>query len=201
MPLRKGKSRHAISENIRQLIHEGYPANQAAAIAYRVAGKSRPRHARRSDVVPLEDTLTDDFFITPGDARRAIQQVIAAARSMNTDMLKAGDTIPPAEMDAWVEWYTQFRAQAAKLTDSFFDWRLLDSKGALEWAESHASDLGEWRRRYEHFAGQKPVAGAVRRADTLPGSGAFGDAAGLIRGIALLGGVALMARIYRDITS
>ena len=34
MPLRRGSSRDVISTNIRQLISEGYPPDQAAAIAY-----------------------------------------------------------------------------------------------------------------------------------------------------------------------
>ena len=34
MPLRRGKSRETISKNIKQLIHEGYEPDQAAAIAY-----------------------------------------------------------------------------------------------------------------------------------------------------------------------
>ena len=34
MPLKKGRSKDTISKNIRQLIHEGYDPEQAAAIAY-----------------------------------------------------------------------------------------------------------------------------------------------------------------------
>ena len=34
MPLRSGSSQETISENIAQLIREGYPQEQAAAIAY-----------------------------------------------------------------------------------------------------------------------------------------------------------------------
>ena len=40
MPLRKGKSQAILSANIRQLVHEGYPVKQAAAIAYKTAGLS-----------------------------------------------------------------------------------------------------------------------------------------------------------------
>lgn len=40
MPLVKGNSRKAISENIRRLIHEGYPQKQAIAIAYSVARRT-----------------------------------------------------------------------------------------------------------------------------------------------------------------
>jgi len=41
MPLRKGSSQDVISSNIGVLIREGRPKNQAIAIAYRKAGKSR----------------------------------------------------------------------------------------------------------------------------------------------------------------
>ena len=42
-PLRKGKSKAVISENIRTEIAHGKPVKQAAAIAYSVAGKSRKK--------------------------------------------------------------------------------------------------------------------------------------------------------------
>jgi hypothetical protein len=45
MPLVKGKSRAAISQNIRTEIEHGKPQKQAVAIAYRVAGK--PKRAGR----------------------------------------------------------------------------------------------------------------------------------------------------------
>jgi hypothetical protein len=40
-PLSDGKSQKTISKNIRTLVKEGYPVKQAAAIAYKKAGKSR----------------------------------------------------------------------------------------------------------------------------------------------------------------
>lgn len=47
MPLKRGSSQATISKNIAQLIEEGYPRNQAVAIAYRKAGKSRSKTRRK----------------------------------------------------------------------------------------------------------------------------------------------------------
>jgi hypothetical protein len=41
MPLKKGSSKKTISRNIKTEIKAGKPPKQAAAIAYRIAGKSR----------------------------------------------------------------------------------------------------------------------------------------------------------------
>ena len=43
MPLKSGKSKKVISENIRTEMHHGKPQKQAIAIAMRKAGKSRKR--------------------------------------------------------------------------------------------------------------------------------------------------------------
>lgn len=43
MPLRKGRSKAAVSANISTLRHEGYPQKQAIAIAMSKAGKSKKR--------------------------------------------------------------------------------------------------------------------------------------------------------------
>lgn len=43
MPLKRGRSKQTIAENIRKLISEGYAPKQAAAIAY---GEARKRKAR-----------------------------------------------------------------------------------------------------------------------------------------------------------
>lgn len=40
MPLFKGTSQSVISENIREMRNAGHPEDQAAAAAYRMAGKS-----------------------------------------------------------------------------------------------------------------------------------------------------------------
>lgn len=43
MPLVKGKSKKAISENIKREMHAGKPQKQAIAIAMSVAGKGKPK--------------------------------------------------------------------------------------------------------------------------------------------------------------
>lgn len=53
MPLKHGKSKAAMSSNIRRLVHEGYPQKQAVAIAYSEAGKSRKK--KRGFSMPRRD--------------------------------------------------------------------------------------------------------------------------------------------------
>lgn len=43
MPLRKGSSKKTISSNIKELVKSGRPVKQAAAIAYKTAGKSKKK--------------------------------------------------------------------------------------------------------------------------------------------------------------
>jgi hypothetical protein len=47
MPLKKGKSRKVISENIREAVQSGRPKKQAIAMALRSAGKARPRPQKK----------------------------------------------------------------------------------------------------------------------------------------------------------
>lgn len=45
MPLKKGKSKEAVSANIKELMSTGRPQKQAVAIAMKKAGKSKPSKA------------------------------------------------------------------------------------------------------------------------------------------------------------
>jgi len=47
MPLKKGGSKRTIQENIKKLISEGHSPNQASAIAYNVAGKSKKKRSTK----------------------------------------------------------------------------------------------------------------------------------------------------------
>lgn len=59
MPLKKGRSKKAVSSNISELVHSGRPQNQAVAIAMKKAGKSR----KKTDATELSSgSMVDNRF-------------------------------------------------------------------------------------------------------------------------------------------
>ena len=52
MPLQPGKSKKTIQQNIREMIAAGHPPDQAAAAAYRMAGKSKKTSTKKNPKNP-----------------------------------------------------------------------------------------------------------------------------------------------------
>lgn len=88
MPLREGSSDDVVSDNIAQLIRDGYPKDQATAIAYRKAGRS----TAATDGVQL-DLGTGDVHTPSSEPARD-----AAGNARMTDVDEMGVAL--SELDA-----------------------------------------------------------------------------------------------------
>lgn len=78
MPLKTGSSDRAIAENIRKLIREGVPRDQAVAIAHQQAGRPRPQRRRRRNAQrQMSETVHADRQARTGDGTSARQRAAA----------------------------------------------------------------------------------------------------------------------------
>ena len=191
MPLAQGHSAQARRYNIAKLRREGYPEKQAVAIAYRVSNTSVIEGWELGG-------LDDDWFITPTDAREALEAVQKSAFSLNLDMQRAGAAgkLPPVELGEWNKWYSKWKEYYAETHGGgFLDWRLWNSTGVLAEAEQVATDLGAWRARYHHFTGQGATTGAPVRAKP----GEHGSTwSTVVWGLTAVGSLLLVSRVYSD---
>jgi hypothetical protein len=64
MPLMNGSSRDVISENIRSLVHEGKPQEQAIAAAY---GKARKKKKKKKPMPTTPPPMDDQDEIHAGE--------------------------------------------------------------------------------------------------------------------------------------
>lgn len=146
----------------------------------------------------LSDILSSDFWISPLEAKDALDAVRRSVYSLNLDMQTAAEagTLPPNELVQWRNWAKDFDAYYQTHTQSFADWRLLRSTKVLAEAEQMATDLGAWRKRYEHFVQKRPTTAGPVRTYTGPKSDPVTAA---LWAVATLSGAVVLARIYRDL--
>jgi hypothetical protein len=77
LPLRRGKSRRVVSENIRELVRSGRPRRQAVAIALETARRS----SEGSRVMEEEIAYTCDCEDVDGPRRRALYRVLTGGEA------------------------------------------------------------------------------------------------------------------------
>ena len=147
----------------------------------------------------LGEILSEDFWISPMDAKRALDEVRKSVVSFNLDVQRAlaQGAVPPAEASEWATWKRQFDAYYRKVTESALGWRLVDSTGVLRESERMANDLGAWRARFRAITKTAPTTAPPVRTHVGPTQGPMSS---ILTALATVGAVGLAWRIYKDIT-
>lgn len=96
MPLRRGKSREVVSENIAQLMHEGYPQKQAVAIALRKSRESRKRNPPM-EIKPVHEDV--EFAVDDAAHMENVFPTFAQAAAFAVSLAASGE---PAHIDILV---------------------------------------------------------------------------------------------------
>lgn len=146
----------------------------------------------------LEDILSEDFWISPSDAKKALDEVRKSVVSFDADMKTAlaTGTIDAAEAAQWDTWRRQFANYYRSVTESFMGWRLVDSTGVLTEAERMATDLGAWRARFQAKTKTAPTTAPPVRTHVGPTQGPMSS---ILTALATVGAVGLAWRIYKDV--
>lgn len=151
----------------------------------------------KHELVDISESSLDDFdwFISPQEARGALNQVKASAESYNTDITRAATAgkISPSELEDWRGWYSAFSKYYVAVSDSTFGWRLIDSAGVMERAERFATDLGMWRQRFVHWTNERTTTATptLARLTAQSGWGTWSI------GLAVFGGIAALSLASR----
>lgn len=145
------------------------------------------------EIEPLDDILSEDFWIWPSEARRALDAVRQSVVAFDLDMQAAAakSVLPASELPNWERWKREFNEYYNDVTKSFASWRLLASTSVLRESERMAADLSAWRARYLLFTGAQPTTPAPVRVFNGPIMGP------MTASILTLSGVALIAYLIR----
>lgn len=155
MPLREGSSDEVISANIAELIRAGHPRDQAVAIAYRKAGRSRKDDMHKAILFLKARVAGEDFADD-----MAAQAAWIEARSREAGYRDAGDLVTrdPAHFAELAERWRDEHPRMAKAHPATTGWT--EPTAAQAKAGNYKKPVVRWRGL--EIAIENP-AGSVRK--------------------------------------